>query len=242
MNAKGISHIEVMLSFLIFMGFIMFAFYFFSPFQASRIIESSLDYTITEIINNATIEIETYSVKIDATGETGEVKIGIPGVDNIKNVRAENKGRVKFDAERVGSSDNIEFIIEEVYESGSPEEGFAIFKFSEDFDTTNIITGGGQLAEDKYSIISSDKVEVISEKRIRGLNASYYLNYEGVKQHFNLPSSINFEFELAFSSSDKIEAKRTRPEDVEIFSEIKRVEILRENGISYFADLIIRIW
>ena len=92
MTKRGLTHIEVLLSFLIFMGFVVFALYFFSPFQTSRLVDSSLDYAFREIIKNTTIEIETYSFWFDVSGYESEVKkIRIENIDSSKIVIAENK-------------------------------------------------------------------------------------------------------------------------------------------------------
>ncbi len=244
MEKRGISHIEVMLSFLIFIGFVIFAFYFFSPSQTSRIVESATSYAFREIIENTNTEVESYYVKMDVSGMgSGSEfrKIKISGVDNIKNVRAENRHGTFVESRREGASDNINFKADSVHD-GDPSEGFAIFRFSEDINPGSGPSGGGQLNDDEYSIISSDKIKFMSEKKIKALNASYYDNYEKLKQQFNLPSSVNFEFNIVFDSGEEIEAKRERPEGVEVFSNVRRVEILREDGSVIFADLILRIW
>ncbi len=245
MNERGISHIEVMLSFLIFIGFVVFAFYFFSPAQTSRIVESATSYAFREIIESTSTEVESYYVKMDVSDESSNSefrKIKIPGIDNMKNVRAENKLGQFVEAWREGASDNINFKADSVHD-GNPSEGFAIFRFSEDINPESPGSGGGgQLKDNEYSIISSDKIEFVSEKKIRALNASYYDDYEKLKQQFNMPSSVNFEFSIVLDSGEEIEAKRERPKGVEVFSNVRRIEVLREDGSVMFADLILRIW
>ena len=243
MNKRGISHIEVMLSFLIFAGFVIFALYIFNPFQqASRLVNSSLDYAIREIINNATTNIEIFSVYMDVSERGNVKKIKIAGVDSKKNAVVENRHGIIVPSRRDGVSDNTDFDSSFVHD-GDPTKGFATFKFSYDFSAGTLTGGGGgQLDEDKYKIGSYNKMELLSEKKIKELNNSYYTDYSGLKRGFNLPERVDFSFMLQFDSNDFIEAQKKVPDGVELFSDIKRVEVLRTNGDIKFANLIVRVW
>ncbi|MEK6843953.1 MAG: hypothetical protein AABX83_00855 [Nanoarchaeota archaeon] len=242
MNKRGISHIEVMLSFLIFAGFVIFALYFFNPFQqSSRLIDSSLDYAIREIINNATVNLETFSITMDVSGGGIIRKIKIAGVDNSKNAVVENRHGAIVPSRRDGNSDNTEFDTSLVHDN-DPTKGFAIFKFSYDFPQGTLTGGGGQLEEDKYKITSYNNLELLSENKIKELNNSYNIDYQNLKKGFNLPERVDFGFMLEFNSNDFIEAQKKVPQGVELFSDLKRVEVLRTNGKVQFANLIVRVW
>src|SRR3989344_613911 len=246
MNKRGISHIEMLLSFLIFAGFVIFALYFFSPFNASRLIESSLTYAKIEMIKNTSVEIDKYSIKIDeqefenakSSGkEIIEIQLGdkIP-VDESVKMYAENKDGSLIHSKREGTSDKIRMIIADL------EESVLILKIGEDF-SENVITGNNyEINENKYSVISSDKIKIISENRILGLKEAYEKDYEKVKKNFNLPSMSDFEFEVVFSEIDAIKAeKNLRPQSEEIFANSKRIEVLRTTGEIQFADLKVRV-
>src|SRR3989344_282914 len=87
---KAGAHIEIILAFIIFFSVIGFALYFFSPLKSSRIVDSTLDYAFAEIIKNVSVDIDTYTVIINA-GEginAGEVaQLEIEGEEGNKNVR-----------------------------------------------------------------------------------------------------------------------------------------------------------
>ena len=241
MNKRGLNHIEIMLSFLIFMGFVVFALYFFSPFRTSSLVETSMDYAFREIIKNTTVEIETRTFWLNATGFESDIKkIEIKNIPNEKKVIAENKKGIPVPVKREGLSVNFNVNLSKVFDT-DPNKGFAIFKFSEEFSESSI-TGGGQLSSDKYKEISSDQLELPSEKRFISLNSSFYADYESLKKHFNFPGRANFEFTLRFDSTDFIEAKRKIPEGIEIYTDMKRIEVLRADGTTKFADLIVRVW
>lgn len=250
MNKRGISHIEVLLSFLIFVGFVIFAFYFFSPFKASRLIESSLTYAEKEIIKNATIEIEIYSVELDVSDpqyKDKPVQILVKDYEVSKNVQARNKNGEIVLAKKVSqgggvTSDHISLDTTNVYDT-DPTKGFIILKFGDGLTETPPAGLGSMMGSEWYTIISSEEEKFISESRLINLKNAYDKNYEGVRSRFNLPSRANFEFEVYFSAIDVIAARRPlRPQSEEIFSNIKRIEVLRNNGNVEFADLKIRVW
>ena len=245
MNKRGINHIEVMLSFLIFVGFVIFALYFFSPFNASRLIESSLTYAKIEIIKNTTIEIESYSISLDVSNSNdlnSVVQIEIEDYDASKEVQAKNRNGDIVLAEGVGSSNHIKFNTSNVYDT-DPTKGFAIFRFGEGLIENPPPGGGGNNMIGTYTIISSEKEKFISESRIINLKTAYEKNYESVRNAFNLPSRANLEFEVAFSTTEKISAQRPlRPQSEEMFVNSKRIEVLRNTGEIQFADLKVRVW
>lgn len=244
MNKGGLGHIEMMLSFLIFIGFVIFALYFFNPSDPSRTISSSQSYIFDEIIKDVSVEVESYSVKINTPLPTPpaipeSIKVEIKGVDSKKRVRVESSSGLDVGSVRTG--DSVQFNLESKLYNGG--KGFAIIKFSEDYIPSSVPLDSLNSVPD-YTISSSNKIQVISEKRMNSLEQRYNADYNGLTGTFNIPSSANFEFELIFDSDpiNNIKAERERPENVEIFPDVKRVEVLRENGGIEFADLIVRVW
>ncbi len=242
MNKRGISHIEIMLSFLIFMGFVLFSLYFFSPFKTGRLVESSLTYAFREIKNDALVEIETYSVVLNLQSPPPEGVIAVKlenALDNV-NVRAENYLEEVIPSKRDGSNQDIIYIdfANAGYGLG---KGFASIKLSSDFEP--YIGSVAERAVDGalYKIASSNSDSVISEKKIIELKNKYDSDYEALKKDFNLPNKVNFGFGIVYSN-DKIEASKEVPKNLEIFSNNERIKVLKANGKIEFADLIVKIW
>lgn len=242
MNKRGISHVEIMFSFLIFMGFVLFSLYFFSPFKTGRLIESSLEYGFREIKNYASIDIEIYSVVLNLQPmPAGEViAIMLPNSLTNANVRAENYLGEAIPSRRDSSNSDIFYIkfAEADYGGG---KGFASIKISNDFEPYLENVASAAVDEDLYKLASSNSEKVISEKKIIELRNSYNDDYEALKKNFNLPNKINFGFSIVFPV-DKVEALKETPKNQEIFSNNERVKVLRTNGGIEFADLIVKIW
>ncbi len=239
MNERGFSHIEVILSFTLFLGFLIFAFFFFSPFSGKGVLDSSLVYAFTEITKNTTIPLESYATVINDGIIVNPVRIEIDSAISNPNVRVENKNGTKVNSYLV-----VDGGIEKVHFNKGNERFFTIF-FSEDFSTGQPISGGLLVEGQDYSISSSEKKEVFSEKRLLELNAAYGNNYETLKKYFNLPNRVDFGFSLEFDNGDKIIATRTVPENLEVLVEQERVEIIRNSpndGDIMFANLLVRVW
>ncbi len=226
------SHIEIILAFVIFVSFISFAFYFFGPANISRLIETSLDYTSREILKNVTTYLEIYTVNINTQKNVPDrITIDIKDIPSYKNVRIENYSQFVLPSYR--SSDGLIH----VDRKGS---NFLIIEASEEFDAGEILNGVLHL--EYYEISSKNKRKVISEKKVLKLNESYYKDYLLLKQKiFNLPGRVNFGFDF-ISSNSQIEAQRKIPADLDVFARKERAEILSKDGSLNFADLIIRVW
>jgi len=229
---RGLGHVEFVVSFVLFVGFLVFAFYFFSPLEGNRIIDSTLFYTMDEIYSNSSVIIETLSVVISE--EVSESLIAIP-VDNRQNMGVyieDSKGNPlagKFNP------------LTEIVHIERGEERFFIIKFSEVLGKGNL-NDGILLTQEEFFISSSDSLEVVSEKRVEDI----FERYEGdgyleLREAFNLPARANFGFRLVLSDNT-IEALNPVPEGLEVYSETRRVEVLRLNGASEFGDLEVRIW
>jgi hypothetical protein len=235
MNKRGISHIEVLLSFLIFIGFVIFALYFFSPIKTSRLVESSTSYAFNEIIEVSSVEVEIYSASL--TGLSPVVEVTLPSSLVNANARVENYLGVELPSSKQGDTICFEGT-NAGYGSGG--DGFVTIKLSEDLEPN--IPGASCPGVASYTLASSSSNKVLSEKRVLELKTSYDGNYVALKQSFNLPGRVEFGFLVEFDDGRTINAMRGRQSNVEIFSDMERIEILSVSGNVEFADLTVEIW
>ncbi len=224
MEKRGLSHIETVLSFVLFIGFLVFAFFFFNPFQSNRTLETTLEYAFLEIEDNITATIESYSVVTSGNG--------VIGIDlaNEHNASVEDENRNEIDS---FTQDGVAYF--------DPPGNFAVIRFNEEFTNDNSATGS-ILAEGAYNISSSDTKQVYSERRFNMLKESYESKYLQLKKDFNLPNRVDFGFEVLFDDATSIKAELEIPSGIEVTSNIERIEILRSDGKIEFADLIVKVW
>ena len=231
---RGLSHIEVMISFVLFLSFVGFILFFFNPFTNSRLADSSLSYLENKFANDFSAELRQISIKISDYYGDEEIPILIPDIPSEMNVGVESKeGRVL---------PSIRDTLSGMVYLDRQGENFVILLFSEDL--TPYSPPPGQTApfsEENYTIASTINKKVLSERKILELNESYYREYNGLREMLSLPGSVDFDFALLLRNNE-IVGERKLPQGQEVFSSFKREEVLLQNGEREFADLIVRVW
>jgi len=232
MNKKGLSHIEFVVSFVIFIGFIVFAFVFFNPLQSQRTLKSTMDYAWIEVSEEGRERVETYSVSIYPLFDPSLMRINIPGVPLYYNASVEDEIGNTISTHRGNSG--------VVYFNRSGGDFFRI-KYSSAIDNGAPILGTTAIGNSQYAISSSEIRDLYFEKLLLELNQSYYLNYLGLKQELNLPNRMEFGFVVTLNNK-QISAVNQIPEGIEVLSKNDRVEIIRISGQREYADLRVIVW
>jgi len=230
---RGLQHIEAILAFLLFIGFLLAALFFFNPLDTRRVVDSSLFYTFDEIKEEASITLESYSILIKSEiPQTVSIIIQTGFNSSIVEDISGNKVPAVYD----------EVTHQLTFDRLSIENTFFMVKFSNEFPEENVNNLNDPLNPNNYTISSSGSRELISENKILELNSSYYNDYEGLKKQFNLPGRVGFGFTLVFSRDDEIVSEINIPGGIEVFSESERIDVLRKDGTLSKADLIVRVW
>ncbi len=227
---KGAANVEFIMAFILFTGFLMAALYFFNPIKDVESIESSKNYLFNEFTRRASVELDSYSIVITTESDVTRIEVDILGVESEKNVRVEDYYGKELNSRRIGNSVCFE------REQG---ENFAVVRYSEDFEKGDLSCIG---TGTEYKIASSITGKLLSVKRMKELKESYDTNYEGLKEELGLPKGVDFSFSLELPNGEIINAERKTPVRVEIYSEVKIKEVLKEDGTSGFAYLKISTW
>ena len=234
MNKKGFSHVEAIISFVLFAGFLIAGLYFLNPtgLGTKKLLDSTLTYAIDEVIKNASSELTSYSVVIKQSVPASAGIVSFPVEKNAgAGIRVENNNGLVMQSSYTNGQVNFD----------RQGDRFFVIKTG-DFAENNANLGSAtNLLPNDYSISSSDKKQVISEKLFFELKNRYDSDYAKLKKEFNLPNRIDFSFSLIFPG-ESIIAEREVPEDVEVFSKNIRQEIIRNDGSGVFADLIVKVW
>lgn len=236
MEKRGIGHIEFILSFILFITFAIFAIAIFNPIKTSKLTDSALPYATSEIIKNTSVDLTIYSVKInlaDTPPGQNVIALEILNIPSDYNVRVEDYNGNILPSKKEGSIVYIDF----------DNQNFVLIKLSKDLEPYAPAPSETPAVNTAYYEIASSSVEkIISEKRLLALNKSYYESYELIKNNLKIPAQLNFAFLARFSEQESIISRKDMPDSVEVFSYLKRTEILRSNGGSSFADFGVNIW
>ena len=233
MHKRGLSHIEFVVSFVIFIGFLVFAFIFFNPLQSQRTLKSTMDYAWIEVSEEGREDMESYSVSIAPLNPL-DLKINIGGVPLGYNASVEDlNGNIL--ATHRDSSGTVYFT------RNSAGDNFFKIRYSSAFDDTGPAIPGATDLTGNYAISSSELKEIYFEKLFLELNQSYYSDYVALKQNLNLPSRVEFGFIVTLDNY-RITAMNNIPDGIEILSKNDRVEIIRQNGQHEFAEVTVLVW
>ncbi len=235
---RGLSHIEFVISFVIFIAFIAFAFAFFNPLQSNRTMKSTLDYAWIEIDSVTKSDLETYSISIGSSISQGDpIAINILGVPVNFNASIEDVDGNLINSYKFGTEVNFE----------NPAGNFVRIKYSPVF--SNGLFLDGELLDDgnsggprQYTISSSEIEELNFEVLFDDLNKSYFSNYTGLKKQFNLPNRVNFGFVAKFNETYEITAMNKIPEESEVLSKSERIQAVSKSGLKEFVDLRVLVW
>lgn len=241
MNKRGIGHVEIILSFVMFSIFVVTVLYLFNPLDRSKMSDASLVYVYQQVVNNISTDVDIYTIIVNRTAMEEEnyiseyLNVKIDGIDTSDNVRAENYTGNILKAKR-GNGDEIYIEIE--------QNNIVILKFSEDFTPAEDFPGDTcncPHSPEFYTIASSRTEKVIFENKIIDLKKSYENNYNLLKNQIGLSPREDFLFNLTLGSVS-IGVNANVPQGSEMFSTTVRKEVLKNTGESVFGELIVRTW
>jgi hypothetical protein len=244
MRNRGVSNIEMVISFLLFVGFIFGALLLINPGSSNdRLTDSSLSYATSAILQNVSVELISYSVKITIPSEppVNTFAIDFPPENMLiplnYNVYAETYSGVPIKAERNGQRIYLDV-------SSLPVGvTFVIVKFSEDFDRVQL-NGHPEPILNSYEVASSSARNLVSEKRVKLMNESYYTNYNSLKKALGLPESVEFGFGLNYRDGYSIILRKSIPTGVNVFSTANTRETITNRSANYlvYGEVSAQVW
>ncbi len=211
MKKGGLTHVEAIISFVFFAGFLTAGLYFLNPVQqgAKKLLDSTSVYAIGEVSDNATSEILSYSVVIKNSVPLSIDVVSVPiEIGSSQGIRVENNNGKKIDSSY--GSGELSF--------DRDGERFFVVRIG-DFNVQNSQIGRAQkLLAGEYEISSSDKRNVLNEAKALEIEGLYKSNYNKLKNNFNLPKNADFSFSVSFASGEIIGSSIDISENVDVFS------------------------
>ncbi len=239
LSNKGVGHIEIILAFLLFTSATFLIFSILNVRQGPTTNDSSLRYVAYELKKAAQTEVLIYSVVININTPESQDIIAIELPEEIPSdwsVRVENYSGLLLPSSIAKSDRRIVY----VNRSGS---NFFYIAVSKDIPDSRIsFSALPSQNKEGYSISSTKREFLLSEKNVRRLNTTYYQDYEGLKRQLKLSGRLDFTFELGFGEEDFIKAAQDIPKRTNVAAEKQRQKILRETGEQRFADFEVIIW
>lgn len=233
-NKNGMSSLEIIISFVIFTGFVGFMFLAF-PLNKVEKNRVGLDIAEREILNFANVQMHEFSVvvddaKIDDSGMNCSVFNSNWGVESII-IRNESNDIVNGTHEGSIISINSKTRFYEI---------FSLQEFVENnFSDEECLT----LSSEDYQVGILRTYKVLSYDKITALKEMYFSSYSDLLTNFSIPRREDFGFALRELSGESIlEVFNKKPARAQIIARNTPVQIAYPNGSLKYAVLNVQVW
>ena len=248
-NKKG-SHVGVVVSFVIFITFLVFLYAILEPVTVRhRDKQYILDYLKFNLLGEATGNMTTMLLKVDEPvgpqpclnlqqiidGEEPIEEGCIPEymVNNLMFKTSEEQ----FTYER--NSGNLRV------NTGTGFQGIITIIYSEDFEPLPY-DGVPGCSPKSYRVGFVRTFSEVFGVKMLQLNETYYLDYKGLKAQLGIPEGTEFNFYVydgARSEPPIISAEMYPvPTDTTVYVEETPIQYIDENGDTVFGFLLVKIW
>lgn len=227
-NKRGMEHVEVILSFVIFIGFLIFLLVIFRPFEKADKSSVYLDTVERGIKDFANIQVN-YTSLILNNSFIGCFYINYPCDKVIVKDKDDNIINAKCGEGKV-------------YIGGSGK--FYSIYSSEEFEENSFDVRGCQfLDESNYSFGLFRSYDMVLYERLLGLKEKYETDYTGIKKDFNLPASENFAFTIKDTTQNiMMQTNKTVPKRLTVLARDAPIQIIYKNGTIKYAILNVQNW
>ncbi len=198
-NKRASAHLEMILSFVIFIGFIFFILIFIKPFGESTLVDSVTNGLHDSFVKNSSTELTTLFLKLGAV-PSGCINISLP------------EELMSYDASSASVFDDGNFVVSQV-----ASDGFRIdnvtrsalhILVSPEFESgslTSCTTTGGYV----WGGVVEEKV--ISNQSLFEMAERYENDYENLKTELGIPGVFDFGI-----ISEVVTMERTIPENLDV--------------------------
>lgn len=239
MKKKRGSHVGTVISFTIFIGFLIFLYVVIEPaVQTKKGKESLLNNLQTELLENATIDVVVSSVYINESFTTNKncIKTRL-----VKNETGRSSIVKSSSNNPIGSAVELPDMLNIKYEG---DFFFKVYHSYYNFNEYNLLeTSDCYLAEEgsNYSIGLVKKFSYLSEGKILELIELYSENYEKLKEDLNIPAGSEFSFSLTYENESKIGFEY--PEiSTEVYIKSLIMQFIDKDANIEFGALEISVW
>lgn len=236
MKNKRASHVGVVLSFVIFVTFLIFLYSILEPsLKVERDKEALLEHLKIELLEEFEAELITVTVKIDDDVEVGScVQLNyMESQTSGKNLVVKNKDDVSLKYKWRGANLLTEFNVDRFFKVFYSEE----FEIRDDF-----FTDCTPISPNQYSGGFVNEEIYVFESKVHELVLEYENNLDDLREKLSVPEDSGFGFE--FLNKERVSLNKTNEGEVSlsIFGEEISVQYVDETASIEPGFVIVRVW
>ncbi len=243
-NKKG-SHVGVVVSFVIFVTFLVFLYLILQPSTArERDKQYILDYLTLNLIGNASMEISSLVIEVSEPLQANKDCINLQSIDE-ETIPLNLRDNLLFINPEGESLEYYPLNVNVIHlRTGENFLGLINVYVSEEF--TGLINENiGGCDPNPYPVGNLKTYKEIFESKLFELNESYYLDYEGLKSYLGIPLGTEFNFYVYDLSRSEliISAEMYElPIDQSVFVEETPIQYVNDAGEPLFGFLVVKVW
>lgn len=246
-NKRG-SHIGVIISFVIFIGLIVFIYTILRPAVSSNqsgggTLANQLKLSLESNMSGNLTEISVYA---DSTSDCVNLSdfVSYAGLESPPHIIVKSKTGSDFSSNISSSNSNDLYVIK----SSDPSSKFLYIYDSPEFNQTlsgtpgscsNLAYGGGS---GDYTIGQVKTNSYIFESSILKLIKDYDNNYYALRSYFGVTGGDNFGFNFIYDNGTSTETQSNIPSTANVYSQYFTIEYVNVNGNIESGNLIIKVW
>jgi len=232
---KGAAHFEMIISFVFFIGFIMFLFLFLKPQGTSMVLSDSVTTGLANYFEDrASVNLSSFFLRVDASSSTSCFSVNLPEELFDYDISSAKSYVTKLDGDK---SDSVL--------SGG------ILNIEKDSIDFRVSISSEFLPDDLTSCEPADLSEignvieerVLSYTKLGEIEKEYADDYEGLKSSFGVPSVLDFAvvIDSDFVTLD-MEPANGIPNDINVVTISRIFRILKGNGKISSEEVIFKVW
>lgn len=236
-DKRAVSHIEMAISFAMFVMFVFFLLFYLKPTRSQNISEVMMDAVANGLEKNGTVQLIEIPLTLKAAVAENCFTLENPyeaSSINYMFVRDEDEKALKFSFS--GDDINIE----------KSREFYYLF-FSEDgeFESMGLPSPPCMvLNEGDYEYAAAKTYKLFSLPRLEAIKQRYDYNYLKLKEDFNYPPNYDFAIKITLLATQQsiLSMESNKPEKVEVIAREMPIEILQRDGSILRAIVNIQVW
>lgn len=228
---KASSHIEVVISFVLFVLFVGFLLLYLRPYERSVLPETVILGVHNSFLKETEINLTRIFLNL----------INAPQNKNCFYIDLSKFGDFEGNSFLKNSDGNIvnsKFTGGNLYWENNGNK-FYIY-LSTEFNLKDFICGNSAgLKDNEFQIGSIEQIKVISDKNLKNLKSRYEGNYGELKKEFDIPAVLDFSIS---SSDEEYTLQKSIPEKVEVVARTYIYNVLYSDGSLVKKEFIFKAW
>lgn len=225
-SKKAVSHIEIILSFVIFAGFVTFIFSVFNPFSVREASELHLNIVERAIKDFISLKIELLALRLNQTPD----KCFYFNYTFESNIIVKNEKDEFVDASNNGKNTYID------------NKGEFFYIYSCEIFEEQAVNYPECIKIENYTLGLHKDYEMVSYDKLVELKNYYENNYSALKESFKIPENEDFLFSVSDTlGSIELTTEKTIPR-TRVSARNVPIQLAYKNGTFRYAILNIQTW